>query len=64
MPPEAKIFAGRHTMDLAKKIAGRYGIPMGNVKITEFSDGEFCHLLKTIRGKCLLIHSTNRQQTI
>ena len=61
MLPEAKIFAGRHTMDLAKKIAGQYGIPMGNVKITEFSDGEFCPSFEeTVRGnRVFLIQSTN-----
>ena len=61
MLPEAKIFAGRHTLELANKIAGHYGIPMGNVKITEFSDGEFCPSLEeTVRGnRVFLIQSTN-----
>jgi hypothetical protein len=34
MVPEAKIFAGRHTIHLAAQIAKQYGVPMGNVKIT------------------------------
>ena len=61
MVPEAKIFAGRHTMYLATQIAGRYGIPMGNVKITEFSDGEICPSFEeTVRGtRVFLIQSTN-----
>ena len=51
MLPEAKIFAGRHTMGLAEKIAASYGIPMGNVLITDFSDGEFVPSFEeTVRG--------------
>ena len=41
MQPKAKIFAGRATQALADKIASSYGIPLGEVKISEFSDGEF-----------------------
>ena len=61
MLPEAKIFAGRHTMQLAKNIASQYGIQQGDVKITEFSDGEFCPSFEeTVRGnRVFLIQSTN-----
>ena len=61
MLPEAKIFAGRHTMQLAKNIASKYGIQQGDVKITEFSDGEFCTSFEeTVRGnRVFLIQSTN-----
>jgi ribose-phosphate pyrophosphokinase len=61
MLPEAKIFAGRHTMKLAKNIADKYGIQQGDVKITEFSDGEFCPSFEeTVRGnRVFLIQSTN-----
>ena len=61
MLPEAKIFAGRHTMQLAKNIASNYGIQQGDVKITEFSDGEFCPSFEeTVRGnRVFLIQSTN-----
>ena len=61
MVPEAKIFAGRHTMHLAAQIAKQYGVPMGNVKITEFSDGEICPSFEeTVRGtRVFLIQSTN-----
>ncbi|MAZ96508.1 MAG: ribose-phosphate pyrophosphokinase [Flavobacteriales bacterium] len=61
MLPEAKIFAGRNTMELAKNIAGIYGIRQGDVKITEFSDGEFCPSFEeTVRGnRVFLIQSTN-----
>lgn len=61
MLPEAKIFAGRNTMGLATKIAEAYGIPMGNVLITEFSDGEYIPSFEeTVRGgRVFLIQSTN-----
>ena len=61
MQPEAKIFAGRHTMELATRIAAKYGVAMGNVMITEFSDGEFCPSFEeTVRGnRVFLIQSTN-----
>ena len=61
MLPESKIFAGRHTMQLAKNIASQYGIQQGDVKITEFSDGEFCPSFEeTVRGnRVFLIQSTN-----
>ena len=61
MQPEAKIFAGRHTMELASRIAAKYGVAMGNVMITEFSDGEFCPSFEeTVRGnRVFLIQSTN-----
>ena len=38
---KVKLFAGRASMELANKIAGSYGIPLGNVIINTFSDGEF-----------------------
>lgn len=48
-------------MDLANKIAEKYGIPMGNVIITEFSDGEYIPSFEeTVRGgRVFLIQSTN-----
>ena len=61
MLPDAKIFAGRHTMELANNIATQYGVQQGYVKITEFSDGEFCPSFEeTVRGnRVFLIQSTN-----
>jgi ribose-phosphate pyrophosphokinase len=38
---KVQIFAGRASMDLAEKIAKHHGIPLGNVIINTFSDGEF-----------------------
>ena len=41
MDPEIKLFGGQATHYLAEKIAEAYGIPLGNVLIQPFSDGEF-----------------------
>jgi len=61
MVPEAKIFAGRHTMHLAAQIAKQYGVPMGNVKITEFSDGEICPSFEeTVRGTRVFFNSKHQ----
>src|SRR5690554_2066940 len=39
--PEAKIFACSQSVYLAEKIAENYGIPLGKVTFSKFSDGEF-----------------------
>ena len=41
MDPEIKLFGGQATHYLAEQIAKAYGIPLGNVLIQPFSDGEF-----------------------
>lgn len=41
MASEVKIFSGRSSNYLAKKIASAYGIRLGEIAITEFADGEF-----------------------
>lgn len=41
MASEVKIFSGRSSNYLAKKIAESYGIRLGQVAFTEFADGEF-----------------------
>ena len=41
MDPEIKLFGGQATHYLAEQIANAYGIPLGNVLIQPFSDGEF-----------------------
>lgn len=38
---EVKIFAGQNSVVLANKIAESYGVPLGNVIVNTFSDGEF-----------------------
>ncbi|GGH67666.1 MAG: ribose-phosphate pyrophosphokinase [Bacteroidetes bacterium] len=61
MIPSAKIFAGRGTKALAERIAEAYGQPLGEVAITEFSDGEFQPSFEeTVRGgRVFLVQSTN-----
>lgn len=39
--PEPKIFACKQSQILAKDIANQYGIPLGNVITSTYSDGEF-----------------------
>ena len=39
--PEPKIFTCTNSMVLGKKIAASYGIPLGNVITSTYSDGEF-----------------------
>ena len=56
MSVEVKIFSGRATSELAAKIAGSYGISLGNVIVTDFSDGEFQPSYEeTVRGNDVLI---------
>ena len=59
--PEPKIFACTNTMVLGKKIADSYGIPLGNVITSTYSDGEFQPSFEeSIRGtRVFLIGSTN-----
>ena len=56
MATKALIFSGRATKYLAEKIAESYGHPLGNVEITEFSDGEFQPSFEeNIRGRDVFI---------
>ncbi|HRN98327.1 MAG TPA: ribose-phosphate diphosphokinase, partial [Flavobacterium sp.] len=41
LEPEAKIFACSQSVDLASQIAEHYGVPLGKVTFSRFSDGEF-----------------------
>ncbi len=51
-----KIFSGRASEKLATKIAKSYGISLGNVKVTDFSDGEFQPSFEeTVRGQDVFI---------
>jgi len=56
-----KIFAGRNTYTLADKIAKNYGTSLGNVLVSQFSDGEFQPSFEeTVRGcDVFIIQSTN-----
>ncbi|RYM35883.1 ribose-phosphate pyrophosphokinase [Brumimicrobium glaciale] len=56
MSKEVKIFAGRATQKLGEEIAKEYGIPLGEVTVAEFSDGEFQPSFEeTVRGKDVFI---------
>jgi len=51
-----KIFACRQSTVLAEKIAESYGLPLGNVIISNFSDGEFQPaLVESVRGRRVFI---------
>lgn len=51
MAREVKIFTGKESRYLAERIAASYGVPLGNVVISEFSDGEFQPSFEeTVRG--------------
>ena len=51
-----KIFAGRASQHLAKRIADAYGQTLGNVNVNVFSDGEFQPSLEeTVRGQDVFI---------
>ncbi len=53
---EAKIFATTQSKELAKRIAKAYGIPLGNIHLQRFKDGEFKPSYKeSIRGKRVFI---------
>lgn len=51
-----KIFAGRATQNIAERIATSYGTHLGDVKVMEFSDGEFQPSFEeTVRGQDVFI---------
>jgi ribose-phosphate pyrophosphokinase len=51
-----KIFSGRASQHLATQIAESYGVKLGDVKVMEFSDGEFQPSFEeTVRGQDVFI---------
>lgn len=60
MKSNIKIFSGRTSLPLAEKIAKNFGVSLGNVIISKFSDGEFIPSFEeTVRGaKVFIIQST------
>ena len=60
MESKVKIFSGRSTRKLAEQIASNFGVRLGNIIISEFSDGEFIPSFEeTVRGaKVFIIQST------
>ncbi|MBC8033981.1 MAG: ribose-phosphate pyrophosphokinase [Chitinophagaceae bacterium] len=60
MNPNAKIFSGSGSQDLAERIAGKFGSTLGKVNIQKFSDGEIgVDFQESIRGDYVfLVQST------
>src|SRR5690554_3489287 len=60
MPQNALLFSTRGSHELAIKIADHYGEKLGNLKIVEFSDGEFQPAFEqSVRGaRVFIIGST------
>lgn len=59
-----KIFSGTASRYLAEKIATSFGMPLGNVMISRFSDGEFVPSYEeTVRGKDVFIIQSTFQPT-
>jgi len=61
-----KIFSGRASQKIALNIAKHYGVALGNVIVTDFSDGEFQPSFEeTVRGLrciyCAINHAANRK---
>ncbi|MEJ6775837.1 MAG: ribose-phosphate pyrophosphokinase [Crocinitomicaceae bacterium] len=51
-----KIFSGRASKILSEKVASAYGVSLGDVKLTSFSDGEFQPSYEeTVRGQDVFI---------
>ena len=51
-----KLFSGRASLDLASRIAEHFGLPLGDVNVTVFSDGEFQPSFEeTVRGQDVFI---------
>lgn len=56
MKSEVKLFSGSATVDLASDIAKSYGMDIGDVKLSRFSDGEFqTSYEESIRGQDVFI---------
>jgi ribose-phosphate pyrophosphokinase len=57
---EVKLFSGRNSMFVAEKIAAAYGKPLGNITVSQFSDGEIQPSIdESVRGcDVFLIQST------
>lgn len=56
-----KIFTGNSHPELAKEIADLLGIPLGNAKVSTFSDGEISvDINETVRGvDVFIVQSTS-----
>jgi ribose-phosphate pyrophosphokinase len=53
---ELKVFSGNANLPLAKEICRYLKIPLGQIILTKFSDGElYCQILENVRGKDVFI---------
>ena len=51
-----KIFSGTSNRSLAEKIAANLGMPLGDVQIVRFNDGEiFAKIKETVRGETVFV---------
>ena len=59
---EIKLFAGNANQPLAKAIANRLGVKLGEIELNTFSDGEInCNIRESVRGRdVFLIQSTSQ----
>lgn len=62
MKSEVKLFSGSATVNLAQDIAKAYGMPLGNVKLSRFSDGEFQPSYEeSVRGQDVFVIQSTTQ---
>ena len=51
-----RIFSGNANLDLARKICGNLGVPLGKANVTTFSDGETrVEINENVRGMDVFI---------
>ncbi len=56
MLSRAKIFAGNSNVSLAKRVANRLQLPLGNAEIARFSDGEIrVEINEPVRGDTVFV---------
>lgn len=54
--PDMKIFSGNANPRLAKKVADHLGMPLGQIDVSRFSDGEIkVEILENVRGRDIFI---------
>ena len=53
---ELKIFSGNAHLALAEDICTTLGVPLGQMRLTSFSDGEsYCQILENVRGRDVFV---------
>jgi ribose-phosphate pyrophosphokinase len=56
LQPELKVFAGSANRELAQRICGRIGVPLGKANLSSFPDGEtYVKIEENIRGRDVFI---------